>query len=434
MLYNRIYGEKEDYSLWVDARGVRCFVCGACCFGCIPRQGTFRFRGTDLGHHGFSFAFCGFGHLNGPYDFWKADFVVPGRAEARGVFARVLHPYFSHFDYRSGFFPARDYEINLFASRIIFCTLQGRRNVLSYNFYMGVDRMPSFPAFESASSEKRLESFALSSEEFGERRLEEGFPVQVLTGRVDMTHPGFRELRGKLQWNKDIETIQKREEQYKTRLLDLSGSHVEERLKHEGEQFELLTALMLEKFLSHRFVVLRSSPHDDIHNGVDTILMDRETGEIVCAFDEVGDDAKMLQDKEERSVRTNLSKGGVRLDYGFRKNKEGKFVPASVEHLPLFHLAISSRDLREMVPSLLDEAPSRQEHLFFRDFLKLMLQQAGSLNEVIFERIRAGGASLRGERSLALWEIKKRVEIFEKALQEAWDKEFGVSYPGAISL
>ena len=287
--------------------------------------------------------------------------------------------------------------------------------------------------FERApSAERKIESLAASSEEFGERRQNEGFPVQLLTGRIDMLDPAFRELRGPWQSDRDERGVQEKERLFKTSLLQVNGSDVEKRLRNEGEQFELITALILEKFLSRRFVVLRSSPHDDIQNGVDTVLLDKETGKIVCAFDEVGDDKALLDEKEARSARTNLIKGGISLDYGFRKDKNGKFVPASVENLPLFHLAISSKDLREMEGCDLNADPTHREKIFFRDFLKIMMGQAAALQDAILEQMKGGGAALRGERSLVLWEIKERAENFEKTLEEVGDKEFGLSEPGRI--
>ncbi len=279
---------------------------------------------------------------------------------------------------------------------------------------MGFEKM-HFSHNERMPPRERVEALAVASESFGEKRQEEGFPVQTLTGRVDMLDPRFHAFRGDWQWKRDVAAMEKTKNAPSIRV---SGADVESRLFHEGEQFELITAVILEKFLSRRFVVLRSSPHDDFHNGVDTILLDKKTGEIVCAFDEVGADNARLDEKEERAFLTNIRKGGARLDYGFRKNEDGKFVPASINNLPLFYLAISSKDLRSMRPPVFDAPASREEEVFFRDFLKIMINQARALQEEILSQMKGGGAALRGERFETLGALQKRARAFEQALRE----------------
>ena len=74
-----------------------------------------------------------------------------------------------------------------------------------------------------------------------------------------------------------------------------------ERRKKEGEQLEMLSFAIFTKNLPRdEFVVVRSSSHDDRVNKVDTLILDRKTGALVCAFDEVGaTNGKEYDDKLE---------------------------------------------------------------------------------------------------------------------------------------
>ena len=69
--------------------------------------------------------------------------------------------------------------------------------------------------------------------------------------------------------------------------------------------FEQIVPIILTKVAPERLIVVRSSKYDDYRNGVDTIIIDRETGNIICSVDEV------------------IPVGG-KIERGDRKERKGK--------------------------------------------------------------------------------------------------------------
>jgi hypothetical protein len=62
---------------------------------------------------------------------------------------------------------------------------------------------------------------------------------------------------------------------------------IEESLLSDGERFEVLKTIVFYKFLNEKFIIVRTSSYDDVQNHVDNLIVEKETGNIVCAFYEV---------------------------------------------------------------------------------------------------------------------------------------------------
>ena len=97
--------------------------------------------------------------------------------------------------------------------------------------------------------------------------------------------------------------------------------------KRDGALAETVVLAVLNKFLNERFVVVRASSYDDYEHGVDTLILDRESGGVVCAVDEVvgilGDDR--YADKVSRAQKKLKEHGGMQVTYGlsFEKTEAG---------------------------------------------------------------------------------------------------------------
>ena len=203
--------------------------------------------------------------------------------------------------------------------------------------------------------------------------------------RIDMS--AFGSVYSQAVIAKDMAWVREREaEEYP----DLSAEEIKtERLKRDGEGLEMLKTAIFAKQLGQEFIVARTSRHDD-ENGVDNIILEKETGNIVCALDEVADTSgRRYQEKAERVLDRNRKKygSGGALKYGFmiEKNKDGsrKLCLGRVENIPLFYLALPKRHLRnglkEFIPSF-EESSDYERKLFSYfttslssqiDFLKL---------------------------------------------------------------
>lgn len=121
-----------------------------------------------------------------------------------------------------------------------------------------------------------------------------------------------------------------------------------ERKKTAGEQLEMLAIVILNKILPERFVAVRSSLFDDFSAGhkVDIILLDKETGSVVCAFDGVDDaEGDTFANKEAEVIRRNKN-GGAYVRYGLGMENE-ELVLCSQEHIPIFCLALPERSIKK---------------------------------------------------------------------------------------
>lgn len=108
---------------------------------------------------------------------------------------------------------------------------------------------------------------------------------------------------------------------------------------------EMAITLVLHRLLGNRFIVARASKFDDYTHGIDNILIDKETGSIVCGFDDVlgynGDDGG---DKKSKRVNESLLRGGSFLDYGATIEK-GKVLRKDFRNIPTFFVSISKDEL-----------------------------------------------------------------------------------------
>lgn len=115
---------------------------------------------------------------------------------------------------------------------------------------------------------------------------------------------------------------------------------------------ELAITLVLHKLLGDRFIVARASTFDDYKHHVDNVLIDKETGAVVCGFDEVlgftGDDGG---EKKDKKIKENLSRGGTSLKYG-ATIVDGKVERKSLENIPTFFLSLSKEELNSLLVDL----------------------------------------------------------------------------------
>ncbi len=155
-----------------------------------------------------------------------------------------------------------------------------------------------------------------------------------------------------------------------------------------GFMFEMLKTSIMHKKAGSRFIVVRSSHYDDVVNKVDNVLVDRKTGQTVCALDEVS--PRSMQDDEARKKRQEIkmrnfgyaakSEGfdsprqveverGMTLQYGIEL-ANGKIACKELHHLPIFLLSLDHKHLNEGLKQFQNsDKPSEYENKLFRYFL-----------------------------------------------------------------
>jgi len=222
--------------------------------------------------------------------------------------------------------------------------------------------------FEKNISESEIEKIIYLQEKLSENLRSEGIPV---TNECRLQISGFQGVYPQDEIEIDIRIV-----------LELQKKWSEEGgIKKEGEQFEVIKTIIFNKFLGNDFVAVRSSLYDDFKNGVDNIILDKKTGNLICAFDEVASiSGKEFEDKKEKVLSKNIKQKGVKLKYGIYLKGE-KIDLGPIQNIPLFYLALPSDRLKEAIkklsPSL--EEKTDYEKKLFEFFISLIKHQIKTL-------------------------------------------------------
>lgn len=118
-----------------------------------------------------------------------------------------------------------------------------------------------------------------------------------------------------------------------------------DREKNSDNVAEKAITSLMAKFFGERFVMARAAKFDDYENGVDNVLIDKQTGAVVCGLDDVlrkGSD-KGESKKAEKMVGI-YRRQGMNMKYGATINK-GQLQRRSFKNLPAFYVSIDEDDL-----------------------------------------------------------------------------------------
>lgn len=123
--------------------------------------------------------------------------------------------------------------------------------------------------------------------------------------------------------------------------------------KNTSNITEMAITLVLHKFLKENFIVARASKHDDYNYGIDNVIIDKNTGSIICGFDEVIglDEIHDGSEKKMKKVQNKLEHGGTAIKYGATVI-DGKLVKQSFKNIPTFYLALSKLELGQLLVDL----------------------------------------------------------------------------------
>ncbi len=158
-------------------------------------------------------------------------------------------------------------------------------------------------------------------------------------------------------------------------VADLLRIWKENKSLEKNNQMEMAITLLLSKMLGNEFLVARTAPLDDYDNGVDNLILDYRTGEVVGAFDEVhqSDNGERLAKKKEK-IHKVASRGGAKVKYGL-KLENGKLTRAELRGVPVFYLGLTSNELDGLVAALRDDNDQVIEEIFKRLIDSLKSQQ-----------------------------------------------------------
>lgn len=239
-------------------------------------------------------------------------------------------------------------------------------------------------------------------EAVAKRYRSEGVPVNS-NGRIDMqTYIDFYPQH----IDRDMEQIKEQ----KTRWEEERGTFSGENLQNLGEGFEMLATAIFAKNLGDQFIIARSSEFDDIFHKVDTILLDRETGNLICAFDEVGDTTGASYERKLTSIRDRNRKGGATLKYGIAmkiENNKKEVVRSPAKNIPLFYIALSSDRIEKGIEEFAFDGQSDFEKKLFEYFIATLDMQIKAL-ELDPNQLHP--------------DLRKRLAIFKEAMERLGKK------------
>lgn len=169
---------------------------------------------------------------------------------------------------------------------------------------------------------------------------------------------------------------------------DIAKLWKQEQQADAAHQAERYITSVLYKFLKDNFLVMRSSEYDDFEKGVDNVIVDRETGDVICAFDEVkGEEDSKVWEKKIKKVREQAMGGGANIKYGvtFENNENGekKLVKKRIENVPNFYLPITSKNLDDLMKNMnynLNGNPAQIEIDIFNGLVDLLDKQSQELS------------------------------------------------------
>jgi len=256
---------------------------------------------------------------------------------------------------------------------------------------------PSKNLERKEESERRVEKLQDFIGKTAEKFKKEGLSV---TGDCRIDLRAFLNIYSQKQIDKDEEEVREKQKKW---YDNASPEEIKEKKKREtGEQLEKLKTIIFDKFLGNDFFVVRSSSYDDIKNGVDNVILDKKTGNLVCAFDEVGETSGKRYEKKKREIlEKNEEESGGKLKYGIKISKEGKIELGQAENLPIFYLALSKGKIENGIDSLSEGRSDFEEKLFhfFRSSLESQIND------------------LKLEENLSP-QLEERISQFEKVLHD----------------
>ena len=151
----------------------------------------------------------------------------------------------------------------------------------------------------------------------------------------------------------DKERLKQQEETWANEQYKDLETWQADRSKNASNIAEMTITLILHKFLKDNFIVARASKYDDYNHGVDNVIIDKNTGSVICGFDEVIglDQERDGGEKKMKKVKNSLERGGTEIKYGATV-VDGKIVRQSFRNIPTFYLAISKPELNEVLVDL----------------------------------------------------------------------------------
>jgi hypothetical protein len=165
-----------------------------------------------------------------------------------------------------------------------------------------------------------------------------------------------------------------------------------DREKNPANIAEIAVTLLFDKVLRDEFVVMRASVYDDYENGADQLIIDKQTGAVICGFDDaVLGSFDKDQEIKKNKIDAKMKHGGARIKYGATV-KEGKLERKNLENIPIFYFNLNKAELSSLLkPLTANEAElaevEKSTYMGLVSSLSAQAEQYGS-NQTLYPELR----------------------------------------------
>ena len=199
--------------------------------------------------------------------------------------------------------------------------------------------------------------------------------------------------------------VEKKEQDISMRAIVEDSQQLE-----DSDLFEQLVPILFTKIMPDKFIAVRSAKYDDYTHGVDTVIIDRDTGEVLCSVDECTSDSRSAPvDKVKKVLNTNLH--GTELSYGFKRVSNNSFVPVKAcRDFPLCFLSLPRDDVRLAISMLREDLSDVSD--FEKEVFQRLVRGLCTSLKSIQQRTRSQGqeAKIGDSYEKMAMELEKKFE------------------------
>ena len=186
-----------------------------------------------------------------------------------------------------------------------------------------------------------------------------------------------------------------------------SGTDIETWRKNKekglGTTAEMAITVALNRVIGRDFIIARACDFDDYRHGIDSVIIDKKTGKVICGFDEVLDNMGYGEADKKDKIKKLIDKGGAEIKYG-ATIKDGELVRDSFKNVPSFYVSLSKLELSRLMESIRnkkDDESCEEAEKIFSKILNSLREQSLSLDSDKNLREEAEAAILSLEKAFS---------------------------------
>jgi len=156
------------------------------------------------------------------------------------------------------------------------------------------------------------------------------------------------------------------------------------REKNSANIAEIATTLLFDKVLNKDFIIVRASTYDDYENGADQLIIDKNTGAVICGLDDaiLGSSIYDTGEKKDSKIDKKMKKGGASIEYGATVNN-GALERKNLKNIPIFYFNLNKNEMNKILDSLSSDNTelSDDEKNVYKQLIDSLIAQSNKYQE-----------------------------------------------------